>query len=108
MSSETYIQQLLSLPSISHALLSPDGRWVAYMSNESGREEVYVTSFPRGKGKWQVSTEGGCNPAWRADGGELYYLSTSGEIVAVAITSLLKAPGFMVCFCLSTTDARAP
>jgi eukaryotic-like serine/threonine-protein kinase len=53
---------------------SPDGRWVAYVSRNSGRSEVYVTAFPSGpKGRWQVSTGGGDQPKWRGDGTELYY-----------------------------------
>jgi dipeptidyl aminopeptidase/acylaminoacyl peptidase len=60
-----------------NARLSPNGRWVAYTSNESGRSEVYVQSFPPSEGKWQISTEGGLEPSWRRDGKELYY--TSGD-----------------------------
>ena len=55
--------------------LSPDGKWLAYVSLETGRPEVYVTTFPKAGGKWQVSTEGGDYPAWKADGKELYYVS---------------------------------
>jgi eukaryotic-like serine/threonine-protein kinase len=65
---------------------SPDGRWVAYASNESGRWEVYVTSFPDGRGKWQVSTAGGSQPRWRGDGKELFYLASDSKIMAVPIT----------------------
>ncbi len=53
--------------------LSPDGRWLAYTSTESGREEVYVTHFPSGAGKWQVSQTGGTFPAWRRDSKEIYF-----------------------------------
>jgi serine/threonine-protein kinase len=54
--------------------ISPDGRWMAYASNESGRYEVYVRPFPDvNKGKWQVSTSGGNTPLWSPDGHELYY-----------------------------------
>ncbi len=56
--------------------LSPDGRWVAYSSTESGREEVYVTHFPSGQGRWQVSQNGGTFPSWRGDSGEVFYLGT--------------------------------
>jgi eukaryotic-like serine/threonine-protein kinase len=63
---------------------SPDGRWVAYMSNETGRPEVYVAPFPWTGGKWQVSTGGGAGPRWRADGKELYYFDFSG-IAAVDV-----------------------
>jgi Tol biopolymer transport system component len=55
------------------ARLSPDGRWVAYTSRETGRDEVYVQAFPTPAGKVLVSTEGGVNPVWGATGGELYY-----------------------------------
>ncbi len=57
--------------------LSPDSKWLAYSSTESGREEVYVTPFPGGNGRWQVSQNGGTSPAWRADGKELYYAEFS-------------------------------
>jgi len=55
--------------------ISPDSRWVAYTSNESGRTEVYVQTFPPTEGRWQISTTGGTEPLWRSDGKELYYLS---------------------------------
>jgi predicted Ser/Thr protein kinase len=65
---------------------SPDGKWVAYTSNESGRTEVYVQSFPTGRGKWQVSTAGGDKPVWRADGKELYFLCPDGYLMAASAT----------------------
>src|SRR5438105_4972342 len=55
--------------------LSNDGQWLAYSSTDSGREEVYVTSFPGGAGRWQVSANGGTFPVWRSDSKELYYMS---------------------------------
>jgi Tol biopolymer transport system component len=64
---------------------SPDGKWLAYDSNESGRVEVYVVPFPQGNGKWQVSTSGGSDPLWRQDGKELFYLSPENRLTAVAI-----------------------
>jgi serine/threonine protein kinase/Tol biopolymer transport system component len=57
--------------------LSPDGRWLAYTSTESGREEVYVTHFPSGEGRWQVSQTAGTFPTWRGDGKEIYYVGLS-------------------------------
>jgi eukaryotic-like serine/threonine-protein kinase len=66
---------------------SPDGKWVAYSSNESGRWEVYVTSFPEAKGKWQVSNGGGLQPRWRGDGKELFYLSFDGKLMAVPVNA---------------------
>jgi Tol biopolymer transport system component len=64
---------------------SPDGRWIAYASDESGRVEVYVKSFPGSGGKWQVSTAGGTTPEWRGDGKELYYLGLDLKVMAVAV-----------------------
>jgi serine/threonine-protein kinase len=55
------------------ASVSSDGRWLAFMSDESGRYEVYVKSFPKGEGKWQVSTEGGWYPIWNKNTSELFY-----------------------------------
>jgi dipeptidyl aminopeptidase/acylaminoacyl peptidase len=66
---------------------SPNGRWVAYCSNESGRPEVYVGAFPGPGGKWQVSTAGGGMPLWRADGRELFYYGTDGSMMAVDVTT---------------------
>jgi Tol biopolymer transport system component len=67
------------------ARLSPDGRWLAYSSDESGRSEVYVQSFPEPGGKWQVSTNGGSDPRWRADGGELLYLSSDQQLTSMPV-----------------------
>lgn len=66
---------------------SPDGKWVAYSSNESGRWEIYVTSFPEAHGKWQVSNAGGEQPKWRGDGKELFYLSTDSRVMAVPVAT---------------------
>jgi Tol biopolymer transport system component len=55
--------------------VSPDGRWLAYTSLETGRREVFVTSFPDAAGQWQISTNGGDAPRWRADGKELFFIS---------------------------------
>ena len=57
---------------ISQAQLSPDGRWLAYTTNESVRFNVYVTSFPTAAAKWQVSSNYGVQPRWSRDGGTLY------------------------------------
>ena len=67
------------------ARFSPDGKWVAYVSNESGQREVYVRSFEGGGQKWQVSSAGGFTPRWRGDGKELYYLGADGNMMAVAL-----------------------
>lgn len=64
---------------------SPDGRWVAYSSNESARWEVYVAPFPGPGGKYQISTEGGQQPRWRRDGKELFFLSPDKKLMAVSV-----------------------
>jgi eukaryotic-like serine/threonine-protein kinase len=61
---------------------SPDGRWIAYRSNESGRFEVYVVAFPGPGGKWQVSTAGGQFPRWRHDGKEIFYVAADNKLMA--------------------------
>ena len=66
---------------------SPDGRWVAYETNESGRFEIVVQPFPAPSGKWQLSTDGGRQPRWRADGKELYFISPDGNLVSVAVAA---------------------
>jgi Tol biopolymer transport system component len=63
---------------------SPDGRWLAYISDESGRYEIYVQAYPGPGGKWQISTEGGTEPAWNPNGRELFYRS-GGKMMAVDI-----------------------
>ena len=65
------------------AQLSPDGHWLAYQSDESGRPEVYVISYPNGSGKWQISTSSGIEPCWSHDGSELFYLSGDGRLMTV-------------------------
>jgi eukaryotic-like serine/threonine-protein kinase len=65
--------------------ISPDSRWVAYVSDESGLQEIYITSFPEGKGKWKVSSNGGAYPAWRADGKELFYQNITNDFYACPI-----------------------
>ncbi len=67
--------------------ISPDGRWVAYASTESGVTQVYVTTSSGGGGKWQVSTNGGEYPAWREDGKELYYFDNTDSVYAVAVAA---------------------
>jgi eukaryotic-like serine/threonine-protein kinase len=61
--------------------ISPTGRWIAYTSTESGRGNVYVTGFPHGTGKWQVSIDLGDFPTWRADGKKLYFIRYSDDII---------------------------
>jgi Tol biopolymer transport system component len=70
---------------------SPDGRWMAYISDESGRYEIYVQPYPGPGGKWQISTEGGTEPAWNPNGRELFYRS-GNKVMAVDIAT---QPGFV-------------
>jgi Tol biopolymer transport system component len=66
--------------------VSPDERWVAYNSLESGRWEVYLATFPAFSEKRQASAGGGCQPLWRSDGKELFYLSLDGKLMATDVT----------------------
>jgi Tol biopolymer transport system component len=78
-------------------VFSPDGRWVAYMADESGRMEIYVRPFTASPasgvgadgatGQWQISTTGGIYPQWRSDGKELFYVSPGGDMMAATITA---------------------
>jgi len=65
---------------------SPDGKWMAYASNESGKQEIYVIPFPGAGAKWQISNSGGIQPRWRRDGKELFYYNL-GHIMAVSVSS---------------------
>ena len=77
----------LKAPSaLRNAQFSPDGKWVAYASNETGKWEIYVTSFPDARGRWQVSAGGGEQPRWRGDGKELFYLSVDRKMMAAPVT----------------------
>jgi len=74
--------------------ISPDGRWVAYQSNESGRPEVYARPFPDvNSGRWQISTDGGMRPLWARNGRELFYLTSTGGVMSVAVE---EGSGFTV------------
>jgi len=68
-------------------VVQSDGRyWIAYTSNESGQNEIYLESYPRGAPKVQISTNGGTEPRWRRDGKELFYISPDRKLMAVAVT----------------------
>ena len=74
------------------AKFSPDGRWVAYATDESGHDQVVVQPFPSAtKGKWPVSSRGGTGPRWRGDGGELFYIDPAGVVVAVDVQTSADA-----------------
>jgi dipeptidyl aminopeptidase/acylaminoacyl peptidase len=64
---------------------SPDGRWIAFRSNETGRFEVYVVGFPDPGEKWPVSTAGGSAPRWRRDGKEIFYIGPSNTLIAAEV-----------------------
>jgi eukaryotic-like serine/threonine-protein kinase len=76
------------------AKFSPDGRWIAYVSDESGKNEVYVAPFPGPGGKWQISTDVGNYPRWRHDGNEIFYLAPDYKLMAAAVNG--KGSSFQV------------
>jgi len=80
---------LVASPANERALtISPDSRWLAYVSDESGSDEVYVRPFPDvARAKWQVSLQGGTEPVWAHNGRELFYRSPAGDMVSAAFTT---------------------
>jgi Tol biopolymer transport system component len=94
-SGDTTPVELVSSPFTElHPAVSPDGHWLAYTSNESGRNEVYVRPFPNtNDGRWQVSTAGGIEPRWSHDGSELFFLGPPNDLLAARITT---RPSFAV------------
>ena len=87
----------------SNPRFSPDGRWIAYQSNESGRFEIYVRSYPDGAIVRQISTDGGIDPVWPYRGSDLLYRGTNGMLMAAAIT---LSPEFNVAKPRVLFDAR--
>jgi Tol biopolymer transport system component/tRNA A-37 threonylcarbamoyl transferase component Bud32 len=87
-------QRLLQTRANEHsARVSPDGRWVAYVSDESGQQEIYLARFPELQGARRVSSGGGLRPAWRRDGRELFYLAPGGRVMAMAFDGTTAASG---------------
>ena len=86
---DTKATPVLASPEVSEYSpeLSPDGRWLAYVSNDGGRYEVRVTPFPTGRGQWQISSNGGSEPVWSRDGRELFYVDAAGFLTAAQIAS---------------------
>jgi Tol biopolymer transport system component len=66
--------------------VSPDGHWIAFVTSQTGRSEVYVSNFPKPTGKWQISSTGGQTPRWRQDGKALFYATLDGILMAVEVT----------------------
>lgn len=79
-----------------HPQFSPDGRWLAYTSNESGREEIHVSRFPSSPGqrRWVLSSQGGAYPRWNANGSELFYVSSDSKLMSVQANIDRAEPGF--------------
>jgi len=88
----TPIAYMETAASESDGRFSPDGKWLAYVSDESGRPEIYVRSFSGSSGKWQVTTEGGIQPVWRRDGKELYYVDADKNLTAVKVDTSSAIP----------------
>ena len=83
------VSDFLATPAMEHmAVFSPDGKWIAYVSNESGRDEVYVLPYPKTEGvvARRISLDGGTAPVWSRKGDELFYRNGSGNLVAVAVS----------------------
>jgi Tol biopolymer transport system component len=68
-----------------NARFSPDGRWVVYQSDESGKTEIYVRPFPTGGGKWQISNSGGERPIWSSEGKRIFYNRSGGMLMSVEV-----------------------
>jgi eukaryotic-like serine/threonine-protein kinase len=106
------VTSLLKTPfNESQGRLSPDGRWLAYTSDESGKLEVYVQPFPPGGLKWSISTAGGSQPEWRSDGRELFYIAADRGLMAVDVKA--AGSGFEAgvphrLFATNTREAAAP
>jgi len=73
------------VPNESNGQISPDGKWMAYASHESGDWEIYVTTFPTPSGQWQVSRAGGTEPRWRGDGKEIFYIGAQNTFTSVPV-----------------------
>ena len=82
---ERKARKLLSQATDAQAQFSPDGHWIAYCSPESGRSEVYLTSFPEPGERIRVSVSGGARPRWKRDGREIYFLSAENEMIATPV-----------------------
>ena len=86
------LEERTSGAGVDEATFSPDGQWLAYGLNRAGSVEVFLTAVPPTGERWQVSTSGGAQPRWRADGRALYFLSLSGQMMIVDVTAKPGAP----------------
>jgi Tol biopolymer transport system component len=73
---------------------SPDGHWLAYVSDESGKQEAYVQPFPASGGKWQISTARGREPVWSSDGKEIFYVTAQDSSNRLMAVDVKTSPGF--------------
>ena len=83
---------LTALSRFTFPQVSPNGKWLAYSSFETGSQEVYLLSFPGGSGKWQVSTTSGTEAHWRRDGKELFYSALDGTVMSAEISAQDGSP----------------
>jgi len=77
----------LSAAGVTNGQISPDGKWAAYASTETGESEIYVTTFPAAAGKWQVSRGGGAEPRWRGDGKAIFYIGPRQMMTESAVNT---------------------
>ena len=88
----TILQPPSQLSSIYNYQVSPDGKWLAYVSDESGQNELYLTRFPKADGKWQVTSSGSSYPVWSKDGKELFYKDLNDDFFVTAVATSGGAP----------------
>ncbi len=88
------------------ATFSPDGKWVAYVSDENQRRQVYVRSFPEGEVKTQISTAGGDQPQWRRDGRELFYIAPDNTVMTVGVQAAARRIGATAAQALFTANVE--
>ena len=88
--------------------LSPDGKWLAYASDETGRWEIWVRGFGATQGRWVISSSGGTQPVWRGDGRELFYLAPDGVLQAVSVGDSWQAVSPHPLFRTTLPNALAP
>ena len=87
LSDDTYQVALSSRFNERNASFSPDSRFVAFDSDETGQREIYVQPYPETTDRWRVSIAGGTGPFWRSDGGELYFVRDDSELIAVSVVA---------------------